>query len=436
MSDDPNRLRPVYHGLALREDRHKLPERGGERWKYEPDTDGDKLKLMSDASSAAKNAAEQVWDGFEVDGHMCSWHASNRWWDKNKALFRDWKGNHQKVKDDFENFKSCPHLQLVPIWMAAMLKKWRDDYDEKCMADAWESSWGHRQLTRVEMNHDEPLRGGLPCDNNSVESKNARDKEFRNYARSSAVSFLQQFAEYLHNESQEDLQFVGRMKEDVHSCAFYEMVEKEIMVPHREGKPTCLTLQVSFTSEANGVPSGSMLCCGATFLAAAEQCATNDNVDWSNAAAVRRELTRRTDGSLKPYLDNYRDMVRSPENHGDTPFDTLVKNTFPYRIMRPLPSANSKTKQAICQLHAMLTHNGIPMIPLEELLTRGRRDGLVACDCPTYLRRGWCKHSYASALDRGIILGYPTSMDPRPTTNRATAGCPRNATRGGALLFE
>eukprot|EP00588_Corethron_pennatum_P001726 CAMPEP_0194292212 /NCGR_PEP_ID=MMETSP0169-20130528/45163_1 /TAXON_ID=218684 /ORGANISM="Corethron pennatum, Strain L29A3" /LENGTH=64 /DNA_ID=CAMNT_0039040327 /DNA_START=29 /DNA_END=220 /DNA_ORIENTATION=+ len=62
-------------------------------------------------------------------------------------------------------------------------------------------------MTRIEMNQDAILCGGIPSDNNGIEGTNGADKLMRSHKRSKLSNFIQEFACDLRNKSQGDVIF-------------------------------------------------------------------------------------------------------------------------------------------------------------------------------------------------------------------------------------
>lgn len=82
-----------------------------------------KLHALQDASSAAANAARNIWDPFDYG--MCAIHAMKIWQERShKAITTDIAGI---FNDDFEKFKNCPVLELITsrTLLEKMLIKWR-----------------------------------------------------------------------------------------------------------------------------------------------------------------------------------------------------------------------------------------------------------------------------------------------------------------------
>jgi hypothetical protein len=69
----------------------------------------------------------------------------------------------------------------------------------------------------------------------------------------------------------------------------------------------------------------------------------------------------------------------------------------------------------------------------KEIVELDLDNGLVSCDCWTYLHYAWCYHSCLIAFSHGIIKRFPTKLDPRPLFKASQKGCPSTAKKGGVL---
>jgi hypothetical protein len=417
-------FRNVYNGTAKRVQLHSLPKEVG--WKWESPS----VVLARDGACAASNAASTAWENSDIIDNVCAWHASNRWFQKNTALFKNAE-NIIKIKDDFNLLKNCPKMNHVSIWKEIMLNHWRFVYKECAVADAWDKSWGKDRLTKVEANESNPLRGGIPCDNNLVESQNRVDKAFLDWKKKAAAVFFHDLSECLREQSLSDLSFTGKLKEDVHCMKFYRLVE-DIFKRHRTDKPTFLSMTKNIAMPRNDIPNGSFVCAGDTLLSCLEDSEIPNNKQMAG------KMFNKKSGSTTAAFKAFKAMLENPiEFSKGRSFHDLTFQSKCFHIMCPLETANSFDKAAVLGLHQMLVASNIPVISFEDLCLRDTKNGLVSCDCSTYLSRGWCKHSFAFALERKIITGYPQSMNPTSTLLGKKKPCRiANATICGALMFE
>ena len=117
-------------------------------------------------------------------------------------------------------------------------------------------------------------------------------------------------------------------------------------------------------------------------------------------------------------------------------FEDIVDWYQSFHIIRPINTADPSGASRVKDLHNMLSYNGFQVIPLKELLLRNRTNGLVMCDCGTYLHYAWCQHVMAIAYKRGIITSFQVgALDPSVHTKKQI-GQTKKAQKGGALDFD
>jgi len=429
----------AVYGQAERADRNAIlypfPEEG-EDWKWEP---RGVLTVEKDAALAATNAIADVWPGVTIREGMCHTHANLRWFSKHKGLLKNLE-NEKKMSEDLHyGLREAPHVAIVPVLRKLMLKKWTTQYREPVVAAKWSASWGDSIITRVEMNAVEvsPLRGGIPCDNNAVESGNYTDKTALNYNRPSIVHFVPTLVGVLNSKSKTDLVYNGKMKKrqktkfsGIHHRDFYQRCW-DINARHEHDKPTFLSLQFCFTSAAHDIPVGSVIVAGDRCIG---DLGTMDDVDVDSIRECKEFLRR------NKWVKVFKAFLKNPElvtEDQDWSFDELNDWCKTFHVLRPLVADGGHVEQAITHLHAMLSYNNIPMMPLEDLLELREDEGLVSCTCKKYLHYCMCPHSFLTALRRGIIKGYPPTLDPTPVNSNARgAGRPRKAHPGGALARD
>ena len=132
-------------------------------------------------------------------------------------------------------------------------------------------------------------------------------------------------------------------------------------------------------------------------------------------------------------------MLTNPTECAKTKtFHKLVYQAKCLKIIPPIDTKSTTEKASVMGFYKTLVASNIPIVPLKDILERTSQNGLVSCDCGTYLKRGWCKHSFAFAMDRKIITGYPANMNPISTLKEGKKKPGRfpHATIGGALIIE
>ena len=219
---------------------------------------------------------------------------------------------------------------------------------------------------------------------------------------------------------------------DVHQISFYRKVNT-ILELQKNGLPTFLTMTKGITMVRNDIPHNSFVISGETFLSCLE-----DSEIPKNTKEARKMLSRHK-GMAAGAFKCFKLMLKDPTAFSTNKrFHVLAHQCACLHIIRPIEMIHSMDLAAVVGLHKMLILSGVPVISLEELSSRTTKDGLVSCDCGIYLKRGWCKHVCTIAMDRKIITGFPGKMNPISTLpgGKKTAGRFKNATIGGALIFE
>ena len=435
----------------------------------------DKLRLMKDDSNASFNAARAIegW-GHRVQNDMCAVHASIRWFPNHKGDFkcatsksiaakkkqkrqRGTQANKTKPRveqpcslakmyNDLGLLRTFPLIGLVDHCRALMIEKWatpkkHGGYGEPTVAQKWEASWGQARTTRIERNFDHVLRGGLPSDNNTSERFNRGDKkrlaEIAGNARATSLeAFIPAVIQRVQSVSQRDLQFNKQLKGVVRSTVFHKRVDaiwrryvhnNRNATQKRSGddsytyKPCCLELQFQVSHAPSKIPVGSILMVSETGIQELTLYFGEPEIDirLESASEWRAALQHPTDGARRgeTWLRTFKALVQRPEviaKHFDD-FHHLNAQVRMFVVCCPIdPSSSDQAMRALTILHDLLTREGIPMESLEELSAR-RHKGLVTCNCGVYLHYCWCKHSYAIAIERGIIRSpfFPRKRNPR-----------------------
>ena len=210
------------------------------------------VTVIKDSASAASIAARHVFcfgggpdmtdsdieraQGGSVEEHdslfpefreiSCHFHASNRWISTNK-LFVPYKKKYTvfQIKNLFQKdldvfFKNLPFLTIKPLAIELLREKWSKK-GQKAAVDAWIKSWGDKRITRVEANQPDasPLRGGIPADNNALESSNNVDKQLLSREKTAVSTFVTRLGQdIIGPNSAADVQFNNPLKERSKSC--------------------------------------------------------------------------------------------------------------------------------------------------------------------------------------------------------------------------
>jgi hypothetical protein len=411
----------------------------GQEWKWRSAKTG-VLTSMSDAALAARNAIEAIWPDHIIHSGTCGYHATGLWFKKYLYLFAaegdDRKNIITQMQNDFNAYRNdCAFIAVAKILLTKMMEKWRDEYGEGDIADQWFSVWAKDMLTRVEMNEHNPMQGGFPTDNNYTEGTNRWDKEKLKRLRRPMVQFIRPFVELMEGKSTGDLAFGRKLKREVHSNAFYARVF-DIKKRFDEEVPCCLNIHWDF--EYNDEDARDEIKEGSRIIAAEHL------INELKAAKKIKDNTKpeRIKDTLLSTVAHwqvacYKALLLDPEEtFSKCDFDETIECCKSYHVVQPVTDPD-----CITSCWHMLDSTGLTLMPLESVLEQEIDDCFMSCNCNTFRHYGWCQHSCAIALVRGIITKVPTSVwDPKGRDNedgnrRVTKqkGRPPCAEAGGAL---
>ena len=409
---------------------------------------------MKDGSNASGNAAKEVYgEEFVASDEKCYVHASVRWFPNNKRLFRDPRsrkpGSHSKSSltkkgsasstmsrmfRDLSKYRACPFEHLCLCMLALMYNKWKNVYKERKVADAWMSAWAEAKICRVQRNHDNPLRGGLPSDNNVVERRNRDDKEFFDCHRKTTIdSFLHACLSRVRYLSLLDRSFVSPFKPAVTSMKFHQRVNlhwKAHQQTNSESRkkfgkfyPNSLHLQFRFLDSYNDAyPRGTRLMVTGTGINVAgkqmEKCgySINKHSEWKRFFSKADDDEHEVINTAKMFLEDSTKTVyehyKKFEGSETHPFDALVADMANFVVISPVdPTVGQMEEDAIRSLRDRLEISGYSVMSMDALIRR-KLNGFCSCSCDLWLHYGWCNHAYLVCLERGIIDGFPPSRDP------------------------
>jgi hypothetical protein len=421
--------KPVFNGVAPHEDMFPFPkaedlEASGGLWKWTDPT----VISMTDYTLAASNAISKVWEEANYTEGMCNIHVFLRWIPKGEVKDREVR---TKMNVDFEKYKRCPFVLLVPVLRAAMVIKWKKVYDVPGVADKWMKQWAPTKHTMVELNDQSFLEGGIPAHNNGCEGLNNGDKEYLDRRKPSAVSFVQDLANLLSDRSKGDLSFNGTLHRDVHNAKFYKHCH-EILEQSRAGEPTFLDVTFPFSSSPLSIPSDSMLVASTRFLDGALQAYPIPKKKGKRSRVAIAINTIKANN----LLSDFKDLMICPESFATRlKFDQIVDWMWSFHLIKPIVFNDEEDWNCIVQYLQMLQESGLQTITPEELHDLGPK-GLVSCSCSNYLHCAWCKHSFCYAWKHGVVKGFPSRMDPTSTMKniaKPLAGAPRKSKGGDSL---
>ncbi len=146
---------------------------------------------------------------------------------------------------NFEQFKCCPWITLVPFLRDKMIHKWSSVYKERKATHAWAKQWSTCAVTKVEQNQQGLLRGGIPCHNNNSEGRNHGNKLFFDHRKPLTSNFVHHLAHMLEDRSKNDLLFCSKMNSAVHWFSHYKRVYS-VVHDSNAGIATFLTVTFDF----------------------------------------------------------------------------------------------------------------------------------------------------------------------------------------------
>jgi transposase InsO family protein len=235
--------RLAHLGLPGRTDSHPLPT--GEDWTWGGEDEEDRIIVLKDGAPASFYAAQEVFPEAQVLNVMCMVHASRQHVSHNKKHFRDHE-NCKKVQKDLYELKNFPLFGLIDSVKELMLQKWENEYEERAYANIWKNSYKDQIMTRVQTNEGTVWRGGIPCDNNVMESFNNQLKQRLGHTAMPLVPLLGKLRVVVEGFSRNDTSYCGKLKPKVHSRDFYGSIEN-LLLPDKETKKDG-QLRFSFTT--------------------------------------------------------------------------------------------------------------------------------------------------------------------------------------------
>ena len=131
-------------------------------------------------------------------------------------------------------------------------------YKEDALADLWYKQWGKTVFSRIALNANNPTLSGFSCDNNTVESTNQKDKIFFDKKRTDGISFIGLLLDRIEFHSLGDMEFSGKLNQEVHNCELYLLVHKA-RESYKNEEPCFLNMVIPYKNNKLGIPEGSFL---------------------------------------------------------------------------------------------------------------------------------------------------------------------------------
>jgi len=421
----------------------RLPEESGNGipWHLAPKH---RINLTRDHSSASENGVQAVFPEHDVFSANCTFHACPAYWsrDQNELWSNSDKDYKEETKaqmnQDFNFLKNCPHPHLAPHIKKALVEYWSEERGEPDLADAWMSTYGNSNLSRVLLCENYQLRGGMAADNNIAERGNCTDKDCNQHKQLGPAKFVNKTVTNLENESRAQLDYHGQLKTPIHSGNFMTYVWLTLEA-HRDKQPCMLNVGVDITSVANGIPVGSILVPKFRFLQSLSE--ENEISEDDPVNDIKKLIHPRSRNEFS-FATEYRRMVCDTDNwvkeqeedeEVNHVFEEFVDYTSIFCLLCPInPNESDDAYAAVDTLRTITDSHGYDIMETDEI-AKLEEEGLVSCDCWKYLHYCWCYHACAKAFKRGIIRAFPTNLDPRPQFQESRRGRPSIARKGGAL---
>ena len=338
---------------------------------------------------------------------------------------------------DFKLLRDCPYIFLVDPVLQAMMEKWSNVYKEEKLAESWYKEWGYLAFSRITLNENNPFLSGFPCDNNTVESTNGKDKQYFDLKRFDGVTFVNLLAQRVSNHSMCDTEFYTKLNRKVHNKELYLCVY-ETCNDLLKKVPCFMNVTIPYTNEKLGIPTGS-------FLIPTQNCFD----EMHDAISREKHLKEAPPTTSKEYIDwlkcegwvkNYKSVLHSTNKK--LPSTLLQPYSCRYECMKHWLSTfhliqcywvyEEDENKEVKHLLQVLEQCGLGPITYKELLEK-ESGSLVLCNCGTFLHYGWCVHACAFAYEYQIITKYPAFMDPTSIMLKRKVGAPTKNTGSRAL---
>lgn len=396
----------------------------------------------------------------------CHMHASLRWCHQNRDKFEPYSLEEEdytarQARNQFRAdldyvIKDLPMPHMTSVALGLLKSKWESRGNEVAV-NAWLKSWGKCRLTRSEANEVDasPFRGGIPCDNNALESSNNVDKQLLSREQATATEFIADLAEKLVGPlSAADTQYCGQLKERCNEKAttrfskapnnaqFFDHVRmrwKEFNLDLRDEsiargheRPHTLNCCIKLNSNrALDIPAHSYWFVSDHGIADFQAHMVDTEYDPDDT----EHFWRYVDDQNWSLLINR--IIYTPaeavEDEQMT-FDEFAEWLQCFHILRPIHIANDDNnfpgnRSLVHWLH-MMKISGIECASYEDIIL-SRKKIMFSCTCSMYLHYMICKHTLLFYLHSGIVTKLPKGA--KSLLNRKS-GRKRKARGGDALV--
>lgn len=413
----------------------------------------------------AKKPYDPDVDTVEYREITCHVHASKMWVSKSKLFvpfkklysIADVKKLFQKDLDTF--MKNIPFKSIKPFALSLFKEKWHR-IGQKAAVDGWLASWGKLRITRVEANEPDasPLRGGIPCDNNALESGNNVDKVLLHREKCAVSEFVDKLGRQIVGPtSAADVQFNHPLKERSKSCKsaynkapnnakFFKHVWDRFQI-HKKN-PTAPHTISSMTSIKFGVPNHPRGMYWFLSDHGIDRVTAEMKTEGANDDDTATEYDPTKMSEVMCWMKKHNNwtsviesLMKNPEytvNLTTMTYDDLQEWCESFHVfipikMSPTDDWSHPTNMAVLHWCEMLRMSGIHVLAAEEIAKRKKKpkECLFACTCEMYLHYIICKHTLQLYLKSGIVTFLPKGGTPM-----IKRGKKRKAHGGEALTFD
>ena len=421
----------VIHGLRWFESNRSLFEAGRQQY-----------------AAALQNLTESEGDEEDEDDDQAQERRAKRKSKRrklNKARSTAQREMEVKMKADVQVFKNQPFGEKEKMLAKLMLRKWKNVYKERVVAEAWAASWvvPNTYLCRASLNP----TGGLANDNQGLEAENYVQKADFDFKRYTPTTFCANFPDWLSNKSSEDnsfaayMDYTNKVLDSWNTAFFQEAVEQYYALAQGQGFLSAKFFRrLADDVQVIDIPSRKVV----SYLT--EELPAHQRVKKNDATALKLALLhthpcngRNCNGCSDSWYKTYEALHSSgdalpPGLHLDfdlymdfaTSFHTLtpmLDHVRVHALVRRLTASNMQLD--LTKLGSVVGQE----VTLNDSVMK--KSGFVTCNCGPFLHTNWCIHMCLDAMVKGLIKKLPSNFRAELITSWRT-GRIANASAGGA----
>ena len=298
--------------------------------------------------------------------------------------------------------------------------------------------------------------GGIPCDNNALESSNNVDKGLLSRETATATEFIADLATKVVGPlSASDTQFLGSLKERSTTKAsvfnnapnnhkFFDHVraqwyifnedEEDDSVTRDTARPHILRFPKHYNNPDVGIPRGSYIFISDHGIADFQSYMVDTPYNPDRVGDVKAFMKEQNwTWLISALLDSPETTVEQE----DMTFDEFAEWMRCFYVFRPIrfhkTNWDHPTNRSLVHWLEMLKCSGFQVCDKEEILAHPKKKTFYSCTCEMYLHYLVCKHVLLVYLQNGIVERLPKG--PKSLLSRK-AGRKRKAKGGDALLRQ